>query len=67
MRRGLDVVRVTRDKGIIADHRTLAAYGAQAMPDPACEPIGVGIWANRPEMPDAATWVAELRHREWTR
>jgi hypothetical protein len=47
--------------------RSLAAYMAQAKAEPAFEPIGFGMWANRPEMQDAATWVAELRHREWTR
>jgi hypothetical protein len=45
--------------------RSLAAYLAQA--EPAFEPIGFGMWANRPEMQDAAKWVAELRRREWTR
>jgi hypothetical protein len=47
--------------------RSLAAYVAQAKAEPAFEPIGSGMWANRPEMQDAAKWVAELRHREWTR
>jgi hypothetical protein len=47
--------------------QSLAVYVAQAKPEPAFEPIGFGMWANRPEMRDAAKWVAELRHREWTR
>lgn len=47
--------------------RSLAAYVAQAQAKPAFEPIGSGMWANRPEMQDGAKWVAELRHREWTR
>jgi hypothetical protein len=47
--------------------RSLAAYKAQAQAAPAFEPIGFGMWADRPEMQDAAKWVAELRHREWTR
>ena len=47
--------------------RGLAAYVAQAKAEPAFEPIGFGMWADRPEMQDAAKWVAELRHREWTR
>jgi hypothetical protein len=47
--------------------RSLAAYVAQAKAESAFEPIGFGMWADRPEMQDAAKWVAELRHREWTR
>jgi hypothetical protein len=47
--------------------RSLAAYVAQARAEPAFEPVGFGMWADRPEMQDAAKWVAELRHREWTR
>ena len=47
--------------------RSLAAYMAQANPEPAFDPIGFGMWGDRPEMQDAAKWVAELRHREWTR
>ena len=47
--------------------RSLTAYVAQAKAEPAFEPIGFGMWADRPEMQDAANWVAELRHREWAR
>jgi hypothetical protein len=51
--------------------RSLAAYVAQAKAasaaDPAFEPLGFGMWADRPEMQDAATWVADLRERAWTR
>jgi predicted Zn-ribbon and HTH transcriptional regulator len=47
--------------------RSLAAYVAQAKAEPAFESIGFGMWADRPEMQDAAKWVTELRHREWTR
>jgi hypothetical protein len=47
--------------------RSLAAYSAQAKAEPTFEPIGFGMWADRPEMQDAAKWVAALRHREWTR
>jgi hypothetical protein len=47
--------------------RSLTAYLAQAKAEPAFEPIGFGMWADRPEMEDAASWVAELRHREWAR
>ena len=45
--------------------RSLTAYLAQA--EATFEPIGFGMWANRPELQDAAKWVAELRHREWAR
>ena len=47
--------------------RSLAAYVAHAKSEPAFEPIGYGMWAKRPEMQDAAKWVAELRHGEWPR
>ena len=47
--------------------RSLTAYLAQAKAEPAFEPIGFGMWADRPEMEDPANWVAELRHREWPR
>jgi hypothetical protein len=47
--------------------RSLAAYIVQAEAEPAFEPIGFGMWADHAEMQDAAKWVAELRHREWTR
>ena len=51
--------------------RSLAAYVAQAQAasaaEPAFEPIGFGMWADRPEMQDAAKWVADLRERAWTR
>jgi hypothetical protein len=47
--------------------RSLAAYMAQVQAEPVFEPIGFDMWADRPELQDAAKWVAELRHREWTR
>jgi Ribbon-helix-helix protein, copG family len=47
--------------------RSLAAYMAQVQAEPIFEPIGFGMWADRPEMQDATQWVTELRHREWTR
>ena len=51
--------------------RSLAAYVAQvkaaAAAEPAFEPIGFGMWADRPEMQDAAKWVADLRERAWRR
>lgn len=46
---------------------SLAVYLPQAKAELTCEPIGFGMWADRPEMQDAAKWVAELRVREWRR
>ena len=45
--------------------RSLAAYLSQAKAERTCEPIGFGMWADRPEMHDAAQWVAELRELAW--
>lgn len=47
--------------------RSVAAYLPQAQAELTFEPIGFGMWANRPEMQDAAKWVEELREREWKR
>jgi hypothetical protein len=46
--------------------RSIAAYLPQAQAELTFEPIGFGMWADRPEMQDAAKWVADLREREWT-
>ena len=62
--------RLAQELGVSLEElvmRSLAAYMAQANPEPAFDPIGFGMWGDRPEMQDAAKWVAELRHREWTR
>ena len=47
--------------------RSIAAYLPQVQAALTFEPIGFGMWADRPEMQDAAKWVADLREREWTR
>ena len=47
--------------------RSVAAYLPQAQAALTFEPIGFGMWADRPEMQDAAKWVDDLREREWTR
>jgi len=47
--------------------RSLAAYLPQAQAELTCEPIGFGMWADRPEMHNAAECVADLREREWRR
>ena len=47
--------------------RSVAAYLLQVQADLTFEPIGFGMWADRPEMQDAAKWVADLREQEWRR
>ena len=47
--------------------RSVVAYLTQVKAERAVEPLGFGIWAERPEMQDAATWVADLRERAWRR
>jgi len=47
--------------------RSVAAYLTQVKAERAVEPIGFGMRADRPEMQDAAKWVADLRERAWTR
>ena len=47
--------------------RSVVAYLTQVKAERAVEPIGFGMWADRPEMHDAAQWVADLRERAWTR
>ena len=47
--------------------RSVAAYLTQVKAERAVEPLGFGMWADRPEMQDAATWVADLRERAWRR
>ena len=47
--------------------RSVAAYLTQVKAERASEPLGFGMWADRPEMQDAAKWVADLRERTWRR
>ena len=47
--------------------RSITAYLPQAQAELTFEPIGFGMWADRPEMQDAAKWVDDLREREWRR
>jgi hypothetical protein len=47
--------------------RSIVAYLTQIKAECAVDPIGFGMWADRPEMQDAAKWVADLRERAWTR
>lgn len=47
--------------------RSVAAYLRQVNAERAVEPIGFGMWADRPEMQDAAKWVDDLRERTWRR
>ncbi len=46
--------------------RSLAAYLPQVKVELTFEPIGFGMWADRPEMQDAAQWVANLRGERGT-
>jgi len=46
--------------------RSVAAYLTQIKAERAVEPLGFGMWADRPEMHDAAQGVADLRERAWT-
>ena len=47
--------------------RSVAAYLTQVKAERTVEPIGFGMWADRPEMQDAAKWVADLQERTWRR
>ena len=47
--------------------RSVAAYLPQVKAELTFEPIGFGMWADRPEMQDAAKWVSDLREQEWKR
>jgi HPt (histidine-containing phosphotransfer) domain-containing protein len=42
---------------------SVAEYVATLQKAPPFEPIGFGMWADRPEMCDAAQWVHERRGR----
>ena len=47
--------------------RSVAASLRQVKAECAVEPLGCGMWADRPEMQDTTTWVADLRESTWTR
>jgi hypothetical protein len=47
--------------------RSVAASLPQVNAGLTFEPIGFGMWADRPEMQDAVKWVADLRERQWKR
>ena len=47
--------------------RSVVEYLAKVKAEPEFEPIGFGMWADRPEMQDASAWVRELRRQEWVR
>ena len=44
--------------------RSVVAYSTQLKAERTVEPIGFGMWADRPEMQDAAKWVDDLREGE---
>ena len=63
-----ELEQIAQTQGMLLEElvqRSLAAYVAQVKAEPTFEPIGFGMWADRPEMQDAAKWVADLREREW--
>lgn len=67
---GAEVEQLAQALGITLEElfkRSLAAYLAQVKAERTFEPIGFGMWADRPEMEDAARWVADLRARAWAR
>ena len=67
---GTEVEQLAQTLGITLEEllkRSLAAYLAQVKVERTFEPIGFGMWADRPEMEDATTWVADLRARLWAR
>jgi hypothetical protein len=47
--------------------RSVAAYLMQVKAERAVESLGFGMWADRPEMQDAAKWVTDLREWAWRR
>jgi hypothetical protein len=67
---GAELEHLVQALGITVEEllkRSLAAYLPQVKAELTFEPIGFGMWADRPEMQDAAKWVADLREREWRR
>ena len=65
-----ELERLTQVLGVPLEElrrRSVAAYLTQVKAERAVEPLGFGMWADRPEMQDAATWVADLRERAWRR
>jgi Ribbon-helix-helix protein, copG family len=65
-----DLEHLARALGVSVEEllkRSIAAYLPQAQAEFTFEPIGFGMWADRPEMQDAAKWVNDLREREWRR
>jgi hypothetical protein len=67
---GAEVEQLAQALGITLEEllkRSLAAYLVQVKAERTFESIGFGMWADRPEMEDAATWVANLRARAWAR
>lgn len=67
---GTELEQLAQTLGVTLEEllqRTVAAYLSQVRAERTFEPIGFGMWADRPEMQDAAKWVADLRERQWKR
>jgi len=67
---GAELEHISQALGVTLEEllkRSVAAYLPQVKAELTFEPIGFGMWADRPEMQDAAKWVADLRERQWKR
>lgn len=65
-----ELEHLTQTLGVTVEEllkRSVAAYLPQVKAELTFEPIGFGMWADRPEMQDAAKWVSDLREQEWKR
>jgi hypothetical protein len=67
---GAELEHIAQALGVTLEEllkRSVAAYLPQVRAEPTFEPIGFGMWADRPEMQDAAKWVSDLREGRWKR
>ncbi len=47
--------------------RSLEVYLEQFPEGDDLDPVGFGMWADRPDMTGSTDWVRRLREREWQR
>lgn len=45
--------------------QSIAAYLERVQAALVFDPVGVGMWKDRPEMEDPVQWVSKLREQEW--
>jgi len=67
---GAELEHIAQALGVTLEEllkRSVASYPPLVKAELTFEPIGFGMWADRPEMQDAAKWVADLRERAWRR